>query len=76
MQCPKCNGRATVYATKPAGTLKQRYRKCGMCDHRFSTWEEVEDRKLRRYDAERKSTPNANSSGCADLFENMGKKAV
>lgn len=50
MQCPKCGGRAYVYATKPAGTQKQRYRQCRICGYRFSTWEEIEDRELRSYE--------------------------
>ena len=49
MQCPKCGGRGYCYATKPAGTVKQRYRECRICGHRFSTWEEAENRTLRRY---------------------------
>lgn len=55
MQCPKCGGRAPCYATKPAGTLKQRYRQCGLCGHQFSTWEEVEDRELRGYETKPKA---------------------
>lgn len=49
MQCPKCGGRSRCYATKPAGKQKQRYRACSICGHRFSTWEEAEDRDLRSY---------------------------
>ncbi len=55
MECPNCGGRGYCYATKPAGTVKQRYRKCRMCGHKFSTWEEVEDRKLRPYRNKQKS---------------------
>lgn len=55
MQCPKCSSRAYVYATKPAGTLKQRYRQCRICGHRFSTWEEIEDRELRGYERSKKA---------------------
>ncbi|SDG18301.1 Ogr/Delta-like zinc finger [Sulfitobacter delicatus] len=62
MQCPKCGGRAYVYATKPAGTLKQRYRQCRICGHRFSTWEEIEDRELRGYESSKKAP-------APDLFE-------
>ncbi len=61
MQCPKCNARAYVYATKPAGTLKQRYRQCRICGHRFSTWEEIENRELRGYESNKKPLK-------ADLF--------
>lgn len=53
MQCPKCNGRGYCYATKPAGTVKQRYRQCRICGHRFSTWEEIEDRELRGYETKK-----------------------
>ena len=69
MQCPKCNGRAYVYATKPNGTLKQRYRQCCICGHRFSTWEEIEDRELRGYETAKKAQ-------APDLFAiNIDKKA-
>jgi len=54
MQCPKCGGRGYCYATKPAGTVKQRYRRCRICGHRFSTWEEIENRELRGYEAKPK----------------------
>jgi len=50
MQCPKCGGRGYCYATKPNGTVKQRYRQCRICGHRFSTWEEIENRDLRGYE--------------------------
>lgn len=40
-----------VYGTKPHGETKQRYRKCRICGHRFSTWEEIEDRPIRAYKA-------------------------
>ncbi len=66
MQCPKCAGRAYVYATKPAGTLKQRYRQCRICGHRFSTWEEAEDRDLRGYETKPKG---------GTLFEKKIEKA-
>lgn len=49
MQCPKCGGRGYCYATKPLGKVKQRYRECRICGHRLSTWEEPEDRELRKY---------------------------
>lgn len=55
MQCPKCGSRAYVYATKPAGTQKQRYRQCRICGHRFSTWEEIEKRELRGYESAKKA---------------------
>jgi len=64
MQCPKCGGRGRCYATKPAGEVKQRYRKCQICGHRFSTWEEIEDRDLRKY--EKKKLP--------DLFGELDEK--
>lgn len=60
MQCPKCGGRAHCYATKPTGTLKQRYRRCQICGHKFSTWEEVESRQLRSYE----------KSKAPDMFDN------
>lgn len=53
MQCPKCGGRGYCYATKPSGTVKQRYRQCRICGHRFSTWEEIEGRTLRKYEKNR-----------------------
>lgn len=65
MQCPKCGGRSRVYATKPHGTQKQRYRQCTMCGHRFSTWEEAEARDLRPF-KRRVTEP--------DLFGNTGEK--
>ena len=71
MQCPKCNGRAYVYATKPAGTLKQRYRQCRICGHRFSTWEEIEDRELRGYET---SNGSKKERQAPDLFEFNAKK--
>lgn len=61
MQCPECGGRGYVYATKPEGSVKQRYRQCRICGHRFSTWEEIEDRKLRPYRGRREA-------GSEDLF--------
>lgn len=67
MQCPKCGGRGYCYATKPAGTVKQRYRQCRICGHRFSTWEEIEDRDLRSY--ERRQKPAEQS-----LFDVIEKK--
>lgn len=54
MHCPKCGGRGYCYATKPAGTVKQRYRQCRICGHKFCTWEEIEDRELRGYKAKDK----------------------
>lgn len=66
MQCPKCGSRAYVYATKPAGTQKQRYRECRICGHRFSTWEEIEQRPLRKY----------KKDATADLFAKDAKKAA
>ncbi|MGD9918582.1 MAG: ogr/Delta-like zinc finger family protein [Paenirhodobacter sp.] len=64
MQCPKCGGRGYVYATKPNGQVKQRYRQCRICGHRFVTWEEVEDREIRSF---KKTAPRG-------LFEeNEGK---
>jgi transcriptional regulator NrdR family protein len=71
MQCPKCAARAYVYATKPAGTLKQRYRQCRICGHRFSTWEEIEDRELRGYESG-KGKPK--SGKAPDLFAVNKKK--
>lgn len=65
MQCPKCSSRAYVYATKPAGTLKQRYRQCRICGHRFSTWEEIEDRDLRGYE---RTKPKVEGGKDPDLF--------
>lgn len=56
MQCPECGSRAYVYATKPHGETKQRYRECRICGHRFSTWEEIERRALRGY--ERRAQPS------------------
>lgn len=50
MHCPECGGRGYCYATKPAGSVKQRYRQCRICGHRFTTWEEVEARDLRGYE--------------------------
>ncbi len=55
MQCPKCGGRGMCYATKPEGTVKQRYRKCRICDHRFTTWEEIDERAVREYEAKPKA---------------------
>lgn len=65
MQCPKCGGRGMCYATKPNGTVKQRYRQCRICGHRFVTWEEVEDRDVRNFKTARK----------ADLFGNHDTKS-
>lgn len=53
MQCPKCGGGARCYATKPNGILKQRYRRCLICGHKFSTWEEIEDREIRQYNTDK-----------------------
>ena len=66
MQCPKCGGRGYCYATKPTETVRQRYRECRMCGHRFSTWEEIDGRELRGY--ETKPPP-------ADLFGKNTEKA-
>lgn len=66
MQCPKCGGRALCYATKPVGMLKQRYRKCQICGHRFSTWEEAETRDLRSYGKNEQR----------DLFAEKARKAT
>lgn len=49
MQCPKCGGKGLCYGTKDHGETKQRYRRCRICDHRWSTWEEREDREIRAY---------------------------
>ena len=67
MQCPKCGSRAYVYATKPHGETKQRYRQCRICGHRFSTWEEIEKRDLRGYEK---------GTGDADLFAKKDTKAT
>ena len=66
MQCPKCGGRGYCYATKPAGAVKQRYRQCRICGHRFTTWEETENRELRGYE-----TANQKSQ---DLFDTLADK--
>lgn len=49
MECPKCQAPAKVYTTKPHGSVKQRYRKCSACGHRFATWEEPDGRVIRDY---------------------------
>ncbi|MFS4437867.1 hypothetical protein ACMA5I_06615 [Paracoccaceae bacterium GXU_MW_L88] len=49
MRCPKCNGRGMAYGTKAHGETTQRYRRCRICGHKFSTWEEREDREIREY---------------------------
>lgn len=66
MQCPKCGGKALVYGGRSHGTVRQRYRKCRICGHRYSTWEEIEDRTLRSY--EKKTEPK-------DLFAENQEKA-
>lgn len=49
MQCPECGGKSLVYGGRDYGTQRQRYRRCRICNHRFATWEEREDRALRPY---------------------------
>lgn len=65
MQCPKCGGKSLVYGGRSHGAVRQRYRRCRICDHRYSTWEEIENRTLRKY--ERKAVR-------ADLFGELGDK--
>lgn len=49
MRCPECGGRSRVYSTRPSDQVKQRYRECRLCGHRFVSWEETDDRSVRSY---------------------------
>ena len=49
MECPKCGGFGACYGTKGHGAAKQRYRQCQRCGHKWSSWEEREDREIRAY---------------------------
>lgn len=53
MQCPKCGGKTLVYGGRSHGEVRQRYRKCRICNHRHTTWEEIEDRELRGYETKK-----------------------
>ena len=50
MRCPECGGHGVVYGGQSVGTSRQRYRRCKTCGHRWSTWEEIEDRAVRPHE--------------------------
>ena len=64
MECPKCGGFGHCYGTRGYSVGKQRYRKCKECGHRWSSWEEREDRDIRAYGS---SVPGADDRQ-EDLF--------
>ena len=65
MRCPKCGSIGYCYATKDHGSTKQRYRVCRTCGARFTTYEEPQNRAIRKY--ERKKTTG-------DLFDHIDNK--
>ena len=47
MKCPKCKslqGRVTDSRTLQSGTITRRRRECKKCEHRYSTYEKIENR--------------------------------
>lgn len=47
MQCPECGGRGRVNGTQDFGVIVQRYHRCPLCNHRWRSWEEKDERKVR-----------------------------